>query len=77
MAMITVIGLTYDPATRDWTLPVEYKARDRMEAIRWMNFNRDWMKNLHIEEYPGDVQPGRNSDREIYGELSHDALHRD
>lgn len=46
--MITVQGLAYDQATRDWTKPVTYEARDYMEAIRWMNFNRDWMKDLHI-----------------------------
>ena len=49
-ATVTVKGLAYDPATRDWTKPVEYVARDRMEAVRWMNFNRDWMKGLHIVE---------------------------
>ena len=41
-------GLAYDPKTRDWTERVEYVARDRMEAIRWINFNRDWMKSLRI-----------------------------
>jgi hypothetical protein len=46
----TAIGFIYDPKTRDWTEPVKYEARDRIEAIRWMNFNRDWMKNLHIVE---------------------------
>lgn len=43
-------GFAYDAATRDWTKRVEYVARDRMEAIRWMNFNRDWMKGLKIVE---------------------------
>ena len=47
---IIAVGLAYDPATRDWTKRVEYIAKDRMEAIRWMAFNRDWMKDLHIEE---------------------------
>lgn len=41
-------GYAYDAATRDWTARVEYIARDRMEAIRWIAFNRDWMKNLRI-----------------------------
>lgn len=43
-------GLAYDPETRDWTKPVIYEARDRMDAIRWMNFNREWFKDLHIIE---------------------------
>lgn len=47
---ITAVGYSYDPNTNDWTEKITYIARDRMEAIRWMNFNRDWMKNLHIEE---------------------------
>ena len=45
---IIAIGFAYDPATREWTKRVQYEARTRMEAIRWMNFNKDWMKNLHI-----------------------------
>ena len=43
-------GLAYDPATRDWTMPVRFEARSRMEAIRWMNFNRDWMKELRLAD---------------------------
>lgn len=43
-------GLAYDPTTRDWTDRVQYAARDRMEAIRWINFNRNWLKSLHIVE---------------------------
>ncbi len=43
-------GKAYDPTTRDWTQVVIYEARDRMEAIRWMNFNREWMKDLRIIE---------------------------
>lgn len=46
--MVVVEGYAYDPATRDWTKRVTYEARDRMEAIRWMNFQRDWMKSLKI-----------------------------
>ena len=48
--MIKVQGFTYDPATRDWTKPVEYIARDRADALNWMKFNRDWMKHLQIVE---------------------------
>lgn len=48
--MIKAEGYAYDAATRDWTQRVEYEARDRMEAIRWINFNRDWMKRLRIIE---------------------------
>lgn len=46
--MVTVEGYAYSTQTRDWTERVEYIARGRMEAIRWMNFNRDWMKHLRI-----------------------------
>lgn len=48
--MVKVTGLAFDPATRTWTQPVVYEARDRMEAIRWMNFNRDWFKDLKITD---------------------------
>lgn len=47
---VTAEGFAYDRVTRGWTERVEYIARDRMEAVRWMNFNRDWMKNLRIVE---------------------------
>jgi len=47
---VTAVGFAFDPMTRDWTRRVEYVARDRMEAIRWMNFNRDWFKNLQITD---------------------------
>ncbi len=50
--MIICTGLAYDPATRDWTLPVRYDARDRMEAIRWVRFQRDWLKDLRIDGQP-------------------------
>lgn len=43
-------GYAYDPKTRDWTERVEYTARNRMEAIRWINFQRDWLKRLRIVE---------------------------
>jgi len=48
--MVRAEGYAYDPKTKDWTERVEYVARDRMEAIRWMNFNKDWMKGLRILE---------------------------
>jgi hypothetical protein len=48
--MTKAVGFAFDPASRDWTKRVEYVARDRMEAINWMHFNRNWMKNLYIEE---------------------------
>jgi hypothetical protein len=43
-------GLAYDPQTRDWTLLTTYDARNKIEAIRWCNFNRDWMKGLKVVE---------------------------
>lgn len=47
-AKVVAEGLAYDPKTRDWTKRVEYVAQDRQEAIRWINFNRNWMKELRI-----------------------------
>jgi cyclopropane fatty-acyl-phospholipid synthase-like methyltransferase len=48
--MIIAVGFAYDPKTNDWTKRIEYAARDRIEAIRWCNFNRNWMKRLTITE---------------------------
>lgn len=48
--MIKAVGLAYDPKTHDWTERVEYIARDRLEAVNWLHFNRNWMKNLRIIE---------------------------
>lgn len=48
--MVKAEGYAFDPATGDWTKRVEYEARNRMEAIHWINFNRDWMKHLRIIE---------------------------
>jgi hypothetical protein len=47
---VVVEGYAYDPETKNWTDRVEYIAKDRMEAIRWMNFNKDWMLRLRIVE---------------------------
>lgn len=43
-------GLAYDPQTRDWTKLIVIELRNRQEAIRWMTFQRDWMKDLRIVE---------------------------
>lgn len=48
--MVKATGKAYDASTRDWTKSVEYVARDRMEALRWIAFNCDWMKDLRIVE---------------------------
>jgi hypothetical protein len=48
-AMITVSALAFDPATGKWTKPVEYKARNRTEALNWAKFNRDWMIDIRLE----------------------------
>jgi hypothetical protein len=45
---VTAVGL--NPATRQIDLPVEYIARDRIEAIRWANCNQDYIRNVKIEE---------------------------
>ena len=47
---IIVEGFKYDPKTKGWTERVQYEARDRIEAIRWMNFQRDWLRGLRIIE---------------------------
>jgi hypothetical protein len=48
---IVAVGFAYDSKTRDWTKEVTYEARDRMEAICWINMNRDWFKNMRIETF--------------------------
>lgn len=45
---ILATGLAYDPATRDWTMPVTFAARTRLEAINWVRFQRSWLKDLRI-----------------------------
>lgn len=49
---VIATGLAYSQETRDWTEKATYEARDRMEAIRWVRFNRDWMKDLRIDGKP-------------------------
>jgi hypothetical protein len=51
MEKIVATGFAYDETTRDWTKPVSYEARDRMEAIRWINMNRNWFKHFRIETF--------------------------
>ncbi len=48
--MIKASGLAYNSETRNWDKLVVVEFRDRMEAIRWMNFQRDWFTNLKIVE---------------------------
>jgi len=48
--MVKAVGKAFDPVTREWTKPVTYEASNRMDAIRWINFNRDWIKGLKIED---------------------------
>lgn len=43
-------GYRFNPTTRNWDIRVEFQAPNRMEAIRWMNFSRDWFKDLRIIE---------------------------
>jgi hypothetical protein len=50
MKTYTAFGFAFDPLTRDWTKRVEYNARNKMEAIRWCNFQRNWMKDLQVVE---------------------------
>lgn len=46
---LTVTAKAWNPATRNVDLEVKYEARDRMEAIRWINFNRNWMRDFRID----------------------------
>ena len=46
--MVRAEGYAYDPQTRDWTERVVVEFRNRMEAVRWINFQRDWLKRLRI-----------------------------
>lgn len=46
--MVIAEGYAYDPKTNRWSDRIEYQARNQMEAIRWMNMNRDWFKYLRI-----------------------------
>lgn len=48
--MIQAEGYAYDPVARDWTIHVIVTFATRMEAIRWINFQRDWLKGLRIIE---------------------------
>ncbi len=43
-------GYKYNPKTRQWNDPVEYLASNKLDAIRWCSFNRDWLKYLGYEE---------------------------
>jgi hypothetical protein len=43
-------GYAFDPTTREWTQRAEYRARNRAEALYWINFNAAWMKHLRIVE---------------------------
>lgn len=50
--MVKVSGKAIDQNTRDWTKLVEIELRTRMEAINWISFNRDWMKDFQIDGVP-------------------------
>jgi len=41
--MTTAIAYMFNPDTRQHDKPVTYEARTEMEAIRWINFNKDSM----------------------------------
>lgn len=44
-----VTALAFDHVTRDWTKPITYYARDRMEAFRYVQFNQAWFKDFRID----------------------------
>ena len=50
--MITITGKAFDAATREWTMPVTYEARNHREAMDWMAMNREWFKDMEIVPTP-------------------------
>jgi hypothetical protein len=50
MNMIIAQGYKFNPDTRKHDVLVQYEARTEMEAIRWMNFNRDTLSNLTLKK---------------------------
>jgi hypothetical protein len=52
MNIVIATGLAWSATDRDWTELVTYHARNRVEAINWVRFNRDWLKDLRIDGVP-------------------------
>jgi hypothetical protein len=50
--IVTATGLGWSATDRDWTELVTYYARNHMEAVNWVRFNRDWLKDLRIDGVP-------------------------
>lgn len=47
--MLKVTAKAWNPETRKADLPVEYEARNRQEAINWIKFNRQYMRDFAID----------------------------
>ena len=41
-------GYKFNSTTNDWSELVIYEGPDDMDAIRWCNFNREWLKHLQF-----------------------------
>ena len=46
---VIATGKAYSQATRDWTELATVEFKNRTEAVNWVRFNRDWMKDLRID----------------------------
>lgn len=46
---VIATGRAYSQQTRDWTDEARVEFKTRQEAINWVRFNRDWMKDLRID----------------------------
>ena len=57
---VTVQGFAWCPKTRTHSDKVIYEARNRVEAVNWMKYQRRWMKDLKIV---------RNNNRHILDSL--------
>lgn len=51
----TATGLKFNAATREHDTPVYYSAATEIEVLRWINFNRDYLKNPHIIQRPSNA----------------------
>jgi len=45
---VTVQGYAWCPKSRTHSDKVIYEARNRVEAVNWMKYQRRWMKDLMI-----------------------------
>ena len=46
---VIATGKAYSQQTREWTEVATVEFKSRIEAVNWIRFNRDWMKDLRID----------------------------